>query len=101
DQRRPAVKTGGAARVDDSARGQRIEVGRLGWPGRDAPDPAGAVFREPEVAIGAGRDAEWEPAGGKLRDDAEWGDPAYLVAVIFREPQVPVGAGRDEDRARV
>ena len=63
------------------------------------PDPVAVVFREPQVAVGAGRDAVGVRAGGdagaELGDDAGRGDPPDPVAATFREPQVAVGAGGD------
>ena len=69
------LRTGGDAGAelgDDAERG-------------NPPDPVAASFREPQVAIGAGRDAvrvrTGGDAGAELGDDAERGNPPDPVAV--------------------
>ena len=61
---------------------------------REAPDLVRAVLEEPEIAIGARRNAsrEVEPAQ-EFRDHSVGRDPADLSALC--EPEVAVGAGRD------
>src|SRR5437773_10301691 len=70
--------------------------------GGDPSDLAGVILREPESAVGAGRDrggAAEARADRELGDHAGAGDPADVVAEELCEPEVTVGADRDAARA--
>ena len=73
--------------------------------GGNPPDSVAAIFREPQIAIGAGRDAirirVGRDADTELGDHPSRGNPPDLVALMFREPKVAIGANRDSNRAGV
>src|SRR5439155_406014 len=75
--------------------------------GSDLADFVGAVLREPEIAVRAGRDGERPAAGrgnGELigsGDGPGGGDPAVLAGGVLREPKIAVRAGRVAGRSAV
>ena len=94
----PAVRAGRAGHEAGTGGDARPEL-RDDSERSDPTDPVASHFREPEVAVGTGRDTGRTTArgdaSGKFRDDSERGDPPDPIAGVFREPQVPIGSGRD------
>src|SRR2546430_5118272 len=93
---------GGAVRRERAERGHGVDRGR-GWlagacEGKP-PDRVPTLLGEPEVTVGAGRDAEKRIAANsgqrELGDHASGGDLTDLVRGVLGEPEVAVGTGRD------
>src|SRR5204862_29617 len=93
---------GGAVRRERAERGRGVDRGR-GWlaGAREGkpPDRVPTLLGEPEVTVGAGRDAEQRVAADsgqrELGDHAGGGDLTDLVRGVLGEPEVAVGTGRD------
>jgi hypothetical protein len=101
------VKVTGVRTTNDGFGELESDMGGGTCNGRNPTDPVAVAFREPQVAVGASRDADWKragrDAGAEFGDDSEWGNPPDLVAVEaleVRKPQVAVGARRDAERCR-
>jgi len=81
--------------------GFRNDCQRGRWLRAGPPDLIAEQFREPEIAVRAGRDRERIAVGGwdgEFGDGADWRDAPDLVAELFREPKITVWAGCDAHR---